>query len=87
MNNAEIETVNDWCLFLELLDNLINTLPIHKVPPFVDVKDSMLSWDERRGNLGKAASLLADGSNIEFDFLQRSIIFSNFIVLGYELLK
>ena len=72
---------------LELLDNLINTLPIHKAPLFVDVKDSMLSWDELRGNLGKAASLLADGSKIEFDFLQRSIFFSNFIVLGYELLK
>ena len=87
MNNAEIEKVNDWYLFLELLDNLINTLPIHKAPPFVDVKDSVLSWDERRGNLGKATSLLADGSKIEFDFLQRSMFFSHFTVLGYELLK
>ena len=45
MNNAEIEQVNDWYLVLELLDNLINTLPIHnyKAPPFVDVKDSVLS--------------------------------------------
>ena len=87
MNNAEIEKVNDWCLFLALLDNPINTLPIHKAPPFVDAKDSMLSWDERRGNLGKATSLPADGSKIEFDFLQRSTVLSNFIVLGYELLK
>ena len=78
----------DSSSILELLENLINTLPIHKAPPFVDVKDSMLSWDEQRGNLGKAASLLAYGSKIEFDFLQqRSIFFSNFIVLRYELLK
>ena len=71
---------------ISLLDNPINILRIHKAPPFVDVKDSMLSWDERRGNLGKATSLLADGSKIEFDFLQRSI-FSNFTALGYELMK
>ena len=64
VNNAEIEKVNDRYLFLELLDNLINTLPTHKAPPFVDVKDAMLSWDERRGNLEKATSLLADGSKI-----------------------
>ena len=57
MSNAKIaENVNDRELFSELIDNPINPLLIHMVPPFMDEKDPMFSlqingeavWESRQ---------------------------------------
>ena len=74
MSNAKIaENVNDRELFSELIDNPINPLLIHMVPPFMDEKDPMFSLQINGEAVWESRQVYGHPMSA-FDLIQRSIL-------------